>query len=146
VSLTQDALFPGFPQTDSEIVTRIHRPTYGFNAKLQYENTKLVGELWNGNVDLDPIIFVFMGNPVPLSEGGDVDLEGSFVELSHRFDKITPYVRYEDQLTSDVEYTRITAGVNYKPNFTNTLKFEYMYYDHESGSISGLVSTYIYSF
>ena len=94
----------------------------------------------------DPILFNYEGDDIPLSTGGDVALKGSFVELSHRLNKFTPYLRYEDQLTIDVEYTRYTIGVNYKPSFTQTVKLEYLLYDHESGQVNGLVGTLIYSF
>ena len=87
-----------------------------------------------------------MGNPAPLTAGGDVDLEGSFIEVSHRINKFTPYVRYEDQLTDDIEYSRFTAGINYKPSFERTLKLEYLMYDHTSGTVNGFVGTLIYSF
>ncbi len=146
VTIPADALFPGFPETETVINTKLDRPTYGFNAKVQYENTKIAGELWRGNLEIDPIVFMFMGNPAPLTAGGDVDLEGSFVELSHRIEKFTPYVRYEDQLTDDIEYSRFTAGINYKPSFERTLKVEYMMYDHSSGNVNGLIATLIYSF
>ncbi len=146
VIIPADALFPGFPFTEDIIPTGFQRPTYGFNAKLHYENTKVVGELWRGNVELDPLVYEFQGNSVPLSPGGDIDLEGSFVEVSHRINKFTPYARYEDQLTDDIEYSRWTFGINYKPSFERTVKLEYLMYDHSSGSVQGAVATLIYSF
>lgn len=105
--------------------------SYGLNVKLQYRNTKLVGEYWTSDLK---------------SDGSEVDLEGSFVELSHRFNKVTPYVRYEDQLTDDIDYQRYTAGINYKPSFTKTFKLEYLRYEHTSDDINGIVAALIYSF
>ena len=146
VHIPDDDLFNDFAQTTTVIDNGYERPTYGFNAKVQYNNTRLIGEWWKGNWKNDPILFNYEGDDIPLSTGGDVALEGSFVELSHRLNKFTPYLRYEDQLTIDVEYTRYTIGVNYKPSFTQTVKLEYLLYDHESGQVNGLVGTLIYSF
>ncbi len=146
VFIPENALFDGFPATQTVIEVGFERPTYGFNAKAQYGNTKVVSELWKGELEVDPLVFAFQGNAIPLTQGGDVDLEGSFVELSHRIEKFTPYVRYEDQLTDDIEYSRFTLGINYKPSFERTYKVEYMKYSHDSGDINGVVATLIYSF
>lgn len=146
LTLPSNMIFAGSPPIDEVVPTGLHRPTYGFNAKVQYENTKLVGELWRGNLDIDPIVISLQGNVIPLTQGGDVDLEGSFVELSHRVNKFTPYARYEKQETDDIKYYRYTAGINYKPSFERTVKIEYMWYDHSSGAINGLIGTLIYSF
>ena len=86
------------------------------------------------------------GNPTVLSNGGDVDLEGTFAQIAHRVDKFTPYARYEFQHTNDIKFRRYSAGVNYKPSFTRTVKLEYVRYDHDSGDINGLVAALIYSF
>jgi hypothetical protein len=105
--------------------------SYGVNVKLKYNNTKIIGEYWTADLK---------------SDGSNVDLEGSFVELSHRINKVTPYVRYEDQITDDIDYQRYTAGLNYKPSFRKAFKVEYMRYEHSSGDINGFVGTLIYSF
>lgn len=131
ISFPEGALGPGSPATYVIQYNKFEKFSYGLNLKLQYENTKLVGEYWIADLK---------------SNGSDVDLEGSFVELSQRFNLVTPYVRYEDQVTDDIDYRRFTAGVNYKPSFTRTLKLEYIRYDHESGDINGVVASLIYSF
>jgi len=146
ISIPANALFPGSPGIDQVSTTTFHRQTYGFSAKVQYENTRILGELWKENNDIDAAIVTVGGNPMPLGDGGPVDLEGSFVELSHRIQKFTPYARYESQLTDDIEFSRWTFGLNYKPAFERTLKLEYMYYDHNITNINGVVATYIYSF
>jgi hypothetical protein len=131
VNLPAGAMYPGSPATIMVQENDFQKLSYGISAKLQYKNTKLVGEYWNADLK---------------SNGNDVDLKGSFVELSQGFDKVTPYVRYENQETDDIDYSRFTAGINYKPSFTRTLKLEYMLYDHKSGNINGVIATLIYSF
>ncbi|NGP87846.1 hypothetical protein [Fodinibius halophilus] len=111
--------------------SKFEKFSYGVNVKLQYNNTKLVGEYWYSDLKID---------------GSDTDLEGGFVELNHRINKVTPYIRYEDQKTADVDYKRYTAGINYKPSFRKTFKLEYLRYDHSSDPINGFVGTLIYSF
>lgn len=138
VTFPEGALFPGSPVTYSVQNTDFEKTTYGVSVKLEYNNTKIVGEYWASDLGV-------YNETIGLSDD-NVDLDGSFIELSHRIDKITPYVRYEDQITDDIEYSRFTVGLNYKPSFTRTLKLEYMLYDHSSGNINGLVASLIYSF
>lgn len=138
VNFPENALYPGSPATYSVQKTDFEKTSYGVSLKLQYSNTKLVGEYWDSKLGV-------YNEAIGISND-NVDLEGSFVELSHRFNSVTPYVRYEDQVTDDIDYQRFTAGVNYKPSFTRTLKLEYMRYTHESGNINGVVATLIYSF
>jgi len=137
----KDDILPGFIRVeDSEVPgsfveTRVDvdlkRFNYGTNLKLKYNNTKIIAELWKGD----------------LSTGGiDKDLEGAFVELSHNIDKITPYTRYEVKSTDDVKYERYTAGVMYKPMFETTFKLEYLMYEQEVEDIQGVVASFIYSF
>ena len=148
VNLPANALYAGSPATTIVAPTGFERPTWGFSGKLEYGNTKINAEYWTGGLKNDDIAFDFTGtgNPTVLSPAGDVDLEGTFVQASHRFDQITPYARYEYQLTNDIKYRRYSAGVNYKPSFTRTVKLEYVRYDHESGDINGVVAALIYSF
>jgi|GEM_PF-1144383 len=138
VTFPEDALFPGSPVTYSVQNTDFDKTTYGVSVKIEYSSTKIVGEYWTGDLGVY--------NETIGLENDDVDLEGSFVELSHRINKVTPYVRYEDQATDDIDYSRITAGINYKPSFTRTFKLEYMQYDHDGESINGLIASLIYSF
>jgi len=148
VRLPQNALYPGSPATTIVAPTEFERPTWGLNGKIQYGNTTINAEYWTGDVKTGVIAYDFMGNgtKTTLSAAGDVDLKGIFVQASQRFDQITPYVRYEYQHTNDIKYKRYSAGINYKPSFTRTVKLEYMLYDHESGNINGVVATLIYSF
>ncbi|MAO66330.1 MAG: hypothetical protein CL666_15150 [Balneola sp.] len=148
VRLPQNALFAGSPATTIVTPTGFERPTWGFNGKVQYGNTTINAEYWTGDVKTDQIAFDFTGagNPTVLSPAGDVELEGIFVQASHRIDQFTPYARYEFQHTNDVKYRRYSAGLNYKPSFTRTVKLEYVHYDHSSGNINGLVAALIYSF
>tara|TARA_R100000005_G_C4999467_1_gene206222 strand:- start:1863 stop:2990 length:1128 start_codon:yes stop_codon:yes gene_type:complete len=148
ISLPENALGAGSPAMNLTSPTGIKRPTWGYNAQLSYGNTKINAEYWTGDIQLDNIAYDFTGsgNPTVLSPESEVELEGRFIQASHRIDKITPYVRYEFQHTSDAKYKRYSAGVNYKPSFTQTVKLEYVRYDHDSGNINGLVAALIYSF
>lgn len=132
IDLPADALYPGSPATYMVSEFDYEKSTFGFNAKLQYNNTSLAGEYWNADLTLDEI--------------EEVKVKGAFVILSHKINKLTPYVRYEQQETERVKYDRYTAGFNYKPGFERTLKLEYMLYDHSSGNINGIIGTFIYSF
>ncbi|SMO40033.1 hypothetical protein [Gracilimonas mengyeensis] len=133
VNLPPDALYPGSPATYVVQEVNSVKATYGINAKIQYNNTKVIGEYWFSDLEID---------------NSTIDLVGSFVELSHRINKFTPYARYESQITDNVDYNRITAGINYKPSFERTLKLEYMLYKHDDSdtNINGLVVAYIFSF
>ncbi|MCC5926449.1 MAG: hypothetical protein JJU41_07795 [Bacteroidetes bacterium] len=131
VNLPENALFPGSPATYIIQEFTFEKIAYGVNLRLQHENTRFVAELWDSNLKAD---------------GGDVDLNGAFAELSHTINRFTPYVRYEQQQTDDVEFRRYTAGINYKPTFERALKLEYLFYDHEVKNINGVVATFIYSF
>jgi hypothetical protein len=148
VRLPQNALYPGSPAMTIVAPTGFERPTWGFNGKVQYGNTTVNAEYWTGDVKTDVIAYDFTGagTETVLSGAGDVDLEGTFVQVSHRINQITPYARYEYQFTSDAKYRRYSAGVNYKPSFTRTVKLEYIHYDHSSGNINGVVAALIYSF
>ncbi|SMO40031.1 hypothetical protein [Gracilimonas mengyeensis] len=150
VSLPENALYPGSPATAIVAPTGFERPAWGLNGKVQLRNTTIDAEYWTGNLKNDAIKFDFTGdgNKTLLSEGGDVELEGLFVQASQRIKKFTPYARYEYQHTNDVEYQRYSAGLNYKPSFERTLKLEYMLYKHDDSdtSINGLVVAYIFSF
>jgi len=105
--------------------------SYGLNFKLKYNNTRLIGEFWKSDLKIDE---------------SNVDLNGSFVELSQGLGKFTPYARYEQQHTDDVEFKRYTGGIAFKPMFETTIKVEYMKYDHETNPINGVVASLIYSF
>lgn len=129
-NLPAGALGPGSPATYVVQPTKFRKTTYGFNLKLQYENAKFMGEYWSSD----------------LKTTNTIDLEGAFAQFEYRINKLTPYVRYEDQTTDDIEYSRFTAGLNFKPRFETTFKAEYLMYNHDSGNINGLVATLIYSF
>lgn len=131
VNLPPGGAYPGSPAMYVIQELETEKIAYGVNFRLQYQNTKLIGEYWSADLKVG---------------GNDVDLEGSFVELSHRFNRITPFIRYEDQVTSDVDYTRFTAGMNYKPSFERAIKLEYLLYQHETSDVHGVVATFIYSF
>lgn len=116
-----------------EMILEMEKLTYGVNFKLQYNATKLVGEAWTADMKLKDI-------------PGNFDYSSYYVELSHRINDITPYARYEDQTAGDIEYTRITGGINYKPTFETTFKLEYLSYQHDAADVNGLVAAFIYSF
>ncbi len=105
--------------------------TYGVDYELTLNNTKFVGEIWNSD------FFV---------NGKNIDLKGSFIELSQVINKVTPFVRYEDQTTNDVEFQRYTAGAIYRPSFETNFKMEYLHYAHKVQNVDGLVLSFIYSF
>jgi len=148
ITLPENALGAGSPAMNIVSPTGIKRPTWGYSAKLNYGNTNINAEYWTGDIQLDAIAYDFTGSgtATTLQAKSEVELEGRFVQLSHRIDKFTPYARYEFQHTSDAKYKRYSAGVNYKPSFTRTVKLEYLRYDHESGNINGLIASLIYSF
>jgi hypothetical protein len=125
-----DELYPGSPA--GPIRLEVIKKTFGLNFKLQYNNTKLIGEGWKAHIS------------TPTADFPDYD--SYYAELSHRVDKITPYLRYENQTAGSLEYARITAGVNYKPSFETTVKAEYLGYLNETDDIHGAVVAFIYSF
>lgn len=148
IRLPANALGAGSPAMNITSPTGIKRPTWGYNAKLKYGNTEVNAEYWTGNIQLDAITYDFTGSGTPtiLSAADEVELEGRFIQLSQRINRFIPYIRYEFQHTSDAKYKRYSAGLNFKPSFTRTVKLEYMRYDHESGNINGVVASLIYSF
>lgn len=105
--------------------------SYGLDVKITLNTTQLRGEIWNADVKIDT---------------DDVDLKGSFIELSQTIGKLSPFVRYEDQTTNDIDFQRYTVGIAYKPTFETTFKLEYLHYNHELQNIDGLVVSLIYSF
>lgn len=131
VNLPPNALYEGSPATYIVQEYDSKKLSYGFNATFKYNNTQLAGEFWKSELNVNNI---------------DYDLKGSFVTLSHRINQVTPYVRFEKQVTTRVEYNRYTAGFNYKPSFSQTLKLEYMLYDHSTGNIGGVIAALIFSF
>ena len=126
-----DFLYPGSPAMYVVQDYEAKKLSYAFNAKLKYENTTVYGEYWTGDLNIN---------------NTDYDLDGAFVVVSQTINKVTPYVRFEHQTTTSVEYNRYTVGINYKPSFTRTVKAEYMLYEQETGNIGGLIATLIYSF
>ena len=131
VTLPAGALFAGSPETYIVNDLDQEKLTYGTNLKLQYGNTTVAGEFWNGDL---------------LVGGDDVTLKGSFVVISHKINKFTPYARFEQQETASVDYDRITAGLNFKPVYEATIKMEYLHYIQDSGNVDGFVASLIYSF
>ncbi len=119
------------PALDVTQHLKAEKITYGFDFNFSLNNTKLIGEIWNSDLNVD---------------GKDVDLKGSFIQLSQSINRFTPFVRYEDQTTNDIEFQRYTGGVMFKPSFESTLKMEYLHYNHEVQNIDGLVISLIYSF
>jgi len=113
--------------------------SYGANLKLKFNTLKLIGEYWQTTVS-----FSFAGGTF------ESKYKGGFAELSNNFGKITPYVRYEYRsvpvFPDDIDYSRYTVGINYKPIFETTIKLEYLYYKYQELDQSGLVATLIYSF
>ncbi|MCW3805113.1 hypothetical protein [Plebeiibacterium marinum] len=105
--------------------------TYGLDFKLALNNTKVIGEFWNSDFSIGP---------------DEVDLKGSFIELSQMINKFTPYARYEYQTTNDIEFERYTAGLMFKPTFESSFKLEYLHYEHKVQDIDGMVLSFIYSF
>jgi hypothetical protein len=105
--------------------------SYGINLKLKYKGTRLIGEYWKSDLNIDD---------------SNINLEGSFIELSQTAGKFIPYVRFEKQKTDDIDYKRYTAGMAFKPMFETTLKVEYLRYQQEVANINGVVASLIYSF
>lgn len=134
VNLPENAAFPGSPEMYVVQDFTMDKMTYGINFRFQFNQTRLLGEFWFSDFDGDA------------EDAIDVDLEGSFFELSQSIEKVTPYIRYEYQITDDIEYKRYSAGINYKPSFERTFKLEYLLYEHDVKNISGLVASFIYSF
>lgn len=129
----EDALYPGSPAQIVEFVLEMEKLTYGSNVSLQYNNTKLKGEIWTADLKMKGF-------------DDDFDFNGYYAELSHNFNKVTPYFRYEDQTAGDIEYSRITGGINYKPTFETTFKLEYLQYQNDAADVNGLVGAFIFSF
>lgn len=121
------------PEGVMEMDLVMEKITYGTNLTLQYGNTKLAGEAWIADLRLSVMDEKF-------------DYNGYYAELSHSINKLTPYVRYEDQTAGDIDYSRITGGLNYKPSFETTFKLEYLTYQQDAGDVNGLVGAFIYSF
>lgn len=128
-------LYPGSPPQVVVFDVEMEKFTYGSNIKLQYNSTKLIGEIWTADMKMD-----LMGSK------NDFDLSGYYVELSHNLNKVTPYLRYEDQTAGDIDYTRFTGGINYKPTFETTFKLEYLQYNNDAADVNGLVGAFIFSF
>lgn len=122
------------PSTGQLVDLEIEKVTYGMNFTLQYNNTKLTGEIWRAKLEVPNF-------PLELN-----DYNGYYAMLSHRINKVTPYVRYEDQSVLDIEYSRFTGGLNYKPSFETTFKLEYLLYQHDVADVNGLVGAFIFSF
>jgi len=113
---------------------RVDQFSLGFQSKFSLNNTTLSGEYW-------------LSDNSSLNGHGKTNTEGFFVNLNHLINNFTPFVRYEEQLSDDIEYTRLTSGINYKPTFETTVKAEYMLYNPEVGNIvSAFVASITYSF
>lgn len=125
---TMPIYVPGIDQT---IQYESEKLTYGFNFRFKYNNTRIIGEIWNGDMVVDD---------------DNIELNGSFIELSHALNKVTPYARFEAQKTNDIDFNRYTIGVAYKPIFETTFKLEYLNYQHDVQDINGLVLAFTYSF
>lgn len=128
----KDEIFPTYiPEHDIVMDYDSEKFTYGLNFGLKLNNTKLTGEIWNSDFAIN---------------GTAVDLKGAFVELSQSLGKVTPFVRYEDQLSNDIDFKRYTAGMLYQPIFEIGCKVEYLHYEHEVQNVDGVVMALIYSF
>lgn len=120
-----------------EVMFDVNRFAYGLNFNAKYQTLQLLGELWRNDMKFT--------NDVLMIEQ-EHKAEGSFIELSNNFGKLTPYVRYEYHDAAGLEFKRYTTGVNYKPIFETTFKLEYLFYDHDAADINGFVASVIYSF
>ncbi len=109
----------------------MNKVAYGLDFNFKYNNTRLIGEVWNSDLKI---------------QDATVDLHGAFVELSHEVGKFTPFARYEDQTTNDIHFHRYTGGVVFKPTFETNVKLEYLHYEHDVQNVDGLVASFIYSF
>ncbi|MCU4163731.1 hypothetical protein [Carboxylicivirga caseinilyticus] len=119
------------PSMNATIHRESEKITYGMNFRFKYNNTRIIGELWNGDMTIDQ---------------DNIDLQGSFIEVSQMINKVTPYARFEAQTTNDIDFNRYTIGASYKPIFEATFKLEYINYQHDAQNINGLVFAFIYSF
>lgn len=120
-----------------EVVFDVNRFAYGLNFKAKYQTLQLLGEFWRNDMD-------FTNNTLLIER--EYKIDGSFIELSNNFGKLTPYVRYEYHDAAGLEFKRYTTGITYKPIFETTFKLEYLFYDHEATDINGFVASVIYSF
>jgi len=119
--------------TDSEgnaLLTNLDKEGYGINFRLKYNSLLLTGESWKS---------AFHFSNMDASH-----VNGTFVELSNSFGKITPYARFENKISMGTIMERYIAGVNFKPIFETTFKLEYFAYNKYD--LNGILFAVVYSF
>ncbi|MCW3787298.1 hypothetical protein [Plebeiibacterium sediminum] len=119
------------PQIGQMFPEKLQKDVYGFNFNFKHNSLNVVAEWWDNDMTI-------MGETYDTSDG--------FVIVSNTFNKLTPYVRYEQHTAFGSDIIRYAAGVNYKPIFETTLKLEYLHYDYNDYDLNGLVASVIYSF
>jgi hypothetical protein len=111
---------------------------FGLDAKFKISNIELSGEYWIGKLSA-------------INEPSQ-DISGGFFEFSGTFGKISPFIQFERHLMYDLHYSRYVAGVNIKPTFETTVKFEYSHFVFDGNdeldkyNMDNLSLSLIYSF
>ena len=111
--------------TNSQDPTNIYKTNvslfnYGANLIANYNNIHLTLSAWFGNETPDDI-----------EHFDTYNIQLLYGELAYSIGKITPYTKVEIIDGRMKDYSRITAGINYRPFFETTFKIEFHQYIQE---------------
>ena len=100
--------------------TNVNLFNYGANLIANYNNLHLTLSAWVGNE-----------TPDDTQHFEEYQIELYYAELAYTLGKITPYAKAEIIDGRLKDYSRITAGINYRPFFETTFKIEFHQYIQE---------------
>ena len=117
------------------IKTDLEFLTYGANFIVDYNNLHIKASAWFGKETPDDAVnFVTYNNKFYYSE------------IAYKIGNISPFLKFED-IQARKNFTRMTAGINYRPFFETTFKVEYhRYLQDYVANFDVLMFSAIYSF
>nr|WP_321454004.1 hypothetical protein [uncultured Carboxylicivirga sp.] len=126
----KEAISITLPQM-GQFPSELQKEVWGVNFNFKHNNLNVVAEWWDNDMTIMDQTY---------------DTSDALVIVSNTFNKVTPYIRYENHDAFDSNIERYAGGINYKPIFETTLKLEYLHYDYHDYDLNGVVLAVIYSF
>lgn len=123
------------PDPTTVIKTDLEFLTYGTNLIVDYNNLHIKASIWYGKETPDDNVNFLT-----------YDNKFYYAEMAYRIGNISPFLKFED-IQARKDFSRMTAGINYRPFFETTFKVEYhRYLQDYVDNFDVLMFSAIYSF